>query len=290
MGLVFADLHTHSSASDGILTPEQVVKAAKEAGLSALALTDHDTIGGLSQASIAALSEKIRFVPGIELSCSFPEEDVSIHLLGLFVDPSSKTLQELLTTQRNGRYRRALKILDLLENLGIDISALRKVFLAEKEKPLGRPHVARFLLETGVIKTFQEAFDRFLRRGAPAYVPKDVLLPEEGIKAIKAAGGLAFIAHPCLIQEWDLVWEKIRALPIDGLEVYYWERNANQEERFKNIARENGLLICGGSDFHGVSGTSDRKLGSAGLNEEDFFTLVEFAKSRNDRSGGKDRS
>ncbi len=278
---VFADLHTHSTASDGILSPEELVTIAENTGLEVLGLTDHDTIDGINPAIEFAKGKKVRIIPGIELSCSWEAGDISVHVIGLFFDHEGKSLRNLLEGQRKGRFRRALRILDLLEGLDITVEPLRKRFLAsEYEKPLGRPHIARYLFESGAVRDFQAAFNQYLRKGAPAYVPKPVLLPEDGISAIHEAGGLAFIAHPGLISEWDEVWDQIRRLSLDGIEVYYSEHENPQTEFFANIARDCGYLISGGSDFHGVMDKSAKRLGGSGIDKKMFDTL-ELAAQRN---------
>ena len=276
MTSVYADLHVHSSASDGVLSPVDLVKASKNAGLSVVGITDHDTVKGVAEALAAGAEQGIQVVPGIELSCAWPDFDIPLHVVGLFMDHTSKTLVELLETQRRSRYSRALKILELLENLGIEVTPLRNSFLADPEKLLGRPHIARYLVEIGAVSEFQEAFGKYLKRGAPAHVPKDHLVPETGIKAIHEAGGLAIIAHPGLTVEWEKLWSRISGLPWDGIEVYYSEHSPDQVEYFLNLARSRQLLVSGGSDYHGEYGKHASRLGLFGL-ERQSFELLEAA-------------
>lgn len=155
---VFADLHVHTTASDGVLSPSQLVEKASKTGLSAVGITDHDTVTGIAQAIKAAENLEIRVVPGIELSCGWPGKDVSLHVLGLFIDYNNLKLISLLNHQRNQRHVRVLKMLDLLEKIGIQVKPLREEFESQTEKVLGRPHIARYLVETGVSVDFQEAF------------------------------------------------------------------------------------------------------------------------------------
>ena len=277
---VFADLHVHTTASDGALSPSELVEKASKTGLSAVGITDHDTITGIAQAVEAAENLEIRVVPGIELSCGWPDKDVSLHVLGLFIDYANVKLISLLNRQRDQRHVRALKMLDLLEKIGIQVKPLREEFESQTEKVLGRPHIARYLVETGVSVDFQEAFEQFLARGKPGYVPKEHLSPESGIAAIQEAGGIAAIAHPGLNKHWEEVWAKVSDFQWDGIEVYYPEHSPQQIEFFKQLAAQRGLLETGGSDFHGEYGKHCNRLGRCGLEMPGFEKLSRFSSDR----------
>ncbi|MBI3038230.1 PHP domain-containing protein [bacterium] len=277
---IFADLHTHTNASDGTLSPEELVKSACNAGLSAVAITDHDTLNGIPPALKVASSFEIQVVPGIELSCGWSENEGSVHVLGLFLDHESSQLNSILIERKEKRRVRAFKILDLLESLGIDVYPLRNAFSMEKEKALGRPHIARYLVEINKTPDFQSAFERYLVRGAPAYVPKPNLMPMEAIEVIKNSGGLAIVAHPGLFKDWKLVWEKIGNFPWDGLEVYYSEHNPNQISFFKTLVRERNWLFTGGSDFHGNENDKSKTLGEQGIEKNQFDFLLRKALQR----------
>ncbi|NLI78670.1 MAG: PHP domain-containing protein [Candidatus Riflebacteria bacterium] len=277
---VFADLHVHSTASDGLLSPRELLARAREAGVSVLGLTDHDTLRGVPEGLSAAEETGVRLIPGIELSCGWPTSDVSLHVVGLFVDHRAPALIDLLDRQQKLRHVRALKILDRLAELHIDVEPLRQRFQAESDRVLGRPHVARFLQEIGVVKEFQEAFHRYLARGRPAYVQKEHVLPEEGITAIQGAGGLAIIAHPGLHPHWKQVWAEVDSLPWDGLEVYYSEHTPQHIEFFSRIARDRGLAFSGGSDYHGEYGKHTNRLGLYGIGEDLFRDLEHRASER----------
>jgi hypothetical protein len=281
---IFADLHCHSTASDGVLSPTELTLAARQTGISAFALTDHDTLKGIPEARAASVRVGLEFVPGIELSCGWPDTDVSLHVVGLFLDETSSVLTELLARQQASRFRRALKMLDLLAGLGIDMQSLREQFDREGDRVLGRPHLARYLVEKGVVGDFQEAFSRFLQRGAPAYVPKDHLPPETAVDLIQRSGGGAFIAHPGLVCHWDEMWNKVRHLPWDGLEVYYSEHSPEQVAFFRGLAGTRGFLSTGGSDYHGEYGKHASRLGLFGLDEPGFREL----KAGIDRHRGRD--
>ena len=275
--IVYADLHTHSTASDGTMTPTELIKKAKEIGLSAIAITDHDTISGLEEAYKVSSTENIIVVPGIEISCGWEDRNASVHVLGLFIDRKCKTLVDMLEEQRISRFHRAFKILDLLEKEGIDVKELRDEFKATPEKVLGRPHIARYLVKKGVVSEMQQAFEKYLLNGRPAYVPKQKVDPEYGIKLIHEAGGLAVLAHPGLISEFDEVWKRLEKLNWDGLEVYYSEHSNTTIKKFQNLADSKNLLASGGSDYHGENGKHVGRLGTAGLSKEQFKKLVEKA-------------
>jgi len=271
---IFADLHTHSTASDGLLTPAQLMESAREKGLAVLGITDHDTVAGLAEARHAAEKNGVRLVPGIELSCGWKGRDTSVHVLGLYIDENASDLQKLLNEQREQRYHRALKMVNQLAVIGLDVAELRQRFEQSPEKVLGRPHIARYLQERGYVKDFQGAFERYLSRGKPGYVAKDHVLPEIGIDVIHAAGGIAVIAHPGLTSDWADVWKCISGLPWDGIETYYSEHTPSDVKRFAELASQHNLLSTGGSDYHGEYGKHADRLGNYGLTQELYYDLV----------------
>ncbi|MFZ2956056.1 MAG: PHP domain-containing protein [Candidatus Ozemobacteraceae bacterium] len=280
---VFADLHIHSTASDGVLSPTDLMRRCHEAGLGAVALTDHDTIDGLAEAKEAAAVLGLELVPGIELSCGWGDTDFSLHVLGLFVDPGAACFTKKLAEQQKSRHVRAMKILDLLEGIGIPVDPLRAQFRRDTEKVLGRPHIARYLLDIGVITDFQQAFERYLKRGGPAYVQKLHVLPEEGIEIIHRAGGMAFIAHPGLKTDWPALWKRIQDLPWDGVEAEYSEHTPEQILMFRQLASVQHWQVSGGSDYHGEYGKHVNRLGGAGLTEDAYRSLVCSARDVRER-------
>lgn len=277
---IFADLHVHSTASDGVFSPAEIVRQAAEIGLEAIALTDHDTLAGVPEARLAAANAGIELVAGIELSCGWPGKDVSLHVVGLFLDETSESLVRLLDDQKKHRFHRAMEIIDRLQHLGFPMDPLRERFAASTEKVLGRPHVARYLVEIGAIPDFQQAFEQYLRRGRPAYVQKKHVLPEDGIAAIHGAGGMAFIAHPGLISDWSAVWGLIKHHPWDGVEAHYSEHTPEQFDFFRRLAAENGWLMSGGSDYHGDYGKHASRFGLFGLDRSGFARLSAGAAER----------
>lgn len=270
-----ADLHFHSSASDGVESPAALVGRAVAAGLSVAALTDHDTVGGLGAFESAAAGTGLVAAGGTELSVDEGGEDV--HLLGLFVDPTEPDLASRLAFVREVRTRRGEMIVELLNGLGVtlDLEAIR----AEVgEGAFGRPHVARALVAAGVVGSVPEAFERFLGEGAPAWVPKAKWGLGEAIGAVRRAGGLAVLAHPVWYEDPRGLVRKGRDLGLDGIEVYHPDHGGREEE-FLREARDLGLLVTAGSDFH-AEADGMRTLGACRLAEPLWERVAEAAAAR----------
>jgi len=246
------DLHTHPPISDGTYTPTELMRAAKAAGLSAIALTDHDTFAGLPEARAEARAQGIELVPGCELSLEFA--GLPTHMLALFVDERPGHLSATLDRVRTARTHRNELMLHKLAKVGVH---LRQADVEAKATGVvGRPHMAQAMLEAGVVKTFEEAFDRFLGRHGMAYVPKEKLGPAEAIKAVHDDGGLAVLAHPYLLTErmphLEALVTQLKDQGLDGIEVYYTEHNDRFTAQLEALAGRMGLLMSGGSDFHGA--------------------------------------
>jgi hypothetical protein len=246
------DLHTHSTASDGTLRPAELMRAAKEAGLSAIALTDHDTFDGLPEAREEAQRLGVELVPGCELSLDYA--GLPTHLLALFVDERPGKVVGELTRVRQARALRNETMLEKLKAVGVHLR--REDVERHASGVVGRPHMAQAMLEAGVVRSFEEAFARFLGAGGLAYVPKAKLTPQEAIRAIHADGGLAVLAHPYLLSQQPRQIESILAelagVGLDGVEVYYTEHSDKYTALVSGLARNLGLLESGGSDFHGA--------------------------------------
>jgi 3',5'-nucleoside bisphosphate phosphatase len=236
----FCDLHLHTFHSDGLDAPEAVVARAIKLKLSALAITDHDTLSGVEAARNAAEQSGLGFLSGVEVSASFGGKEVHVVGLGISTEPSA--LRERLEWLCRERAVRAEHILARLERLGIPLE------LEGGIRNIGRLHIA---LTAGITRTAQEGFDRFLNPGMPAYVPKATLPLEEALPLIREAGGLSFLAHPGLNQHTRSSLHELLKLPFDGLEVYHVSHNRASTSRFLRLARERGLLVSGGSDCHG---------------------------------------
>jgi len=243
---VHLDLHLHTTCSDGSKPPEAVVALARRAGLHAIAVTDHDTTAGVGPAQAAGAAEGVLVIPGIELSCEL--DGAELHLLGYGVDPADPGLR--LLTERRSRMRRERigLILERLRSLGVTISA-DDVRVPESNVSVGRPHVAEALIRLGVVRSFQEAFTRFLRDGGPAAVPSRGPAAADGIAAVAAAGGVSVWAHPAL-EDADR-FARLRDLGLDGVETLRPALNPAASSALEVAAREAGLLVSGGSDWHG---------------------------------------
>lgn len=241
------DLHTHSTASDGEHTPAELVRLAIERDLTALALTDHDSVAGLDAALEAARGTSLQVIPGVELSCDVPQAEV--HVLGYFIDWHAPHFQSMLVKFRDGRYGRAEKMVKKLAALDAPISFDRVKELAG-DASIGRPHVAQALLEAGHITTLVEAFDKYIGRNGPAYVERFRLTPEDAVMLILQAGGVPVLAHP---REVTHFVEPLVKAGLIGLEVYYGLYDDTTISELARLAKQYGLLATGGSDFHGLN-------------------------------------
>lgn len=251
----FVDLHTHSTASDGTLAPEGVIEAAERCGLTALALTDHDTIDGVPAAREAGERLGIRVIAGVELSAF--QEDNEIHLLAMHVTHIA-SLETRLTGLRTGRYTRAQKIVEKLNTLGIPLT-LDEVLLQSNGGAVGRPHVARALIARGFVHDFREAFTRYLGTAGTAFVARERLSIEDAISIAHEAGALAIWAHPSDGGRRERL-EPLVAAGLDGLEVRHPSHSAEDVKRLQALADFFGLVPSGGSDWHGAP-DGPRRLG-----------------------------
>lgn len=266
------ELHCHSTASDGRLTPTDLLKLAHQRDIGVLALTDHDTIAGHEEAAKTAESLGIRFIPGIEIS-ALSDEGKEVHILGYGVRPSDDATRNTLLSLRDVRVSRAKSILSKLAALGIQVPFERVQALAG-DGMIGRPHIARALLELGAVKTIQEAFDRYLAEGEIAFVPHDGLTPEQAVALIHTAHGAAVVAHPMLYRgKLDILLTSLFAAGVDGLEAIYPLHTPEQTQDLQRIATNQQLLVTGGSDFHGIVGDAEVSLGSVALPDEAISTL-----------------
>ena len=243
----YADLHIHSTYSDGTFTPEEIVLRAKSLGFSAISITDHDTIEGIEETIHYGKIHNIEVIPGIEFSTRSKKGHQ--HILGYFIDYKNSRFRKILNTLRKKREERIYKIIKKLQKLKIDISPddIKNI-----NGSFGRPHIATILLKKGYVSSISEAFDKFLIRGKPAYEPKFKFSAAEVIEIIKRFKGVAIIAHPCqLYYQQDII--KLIYLDADGIEVFYPEHSQKQIEYYLKLAKIYDLLITGGSDCHGYA-------------------------------------
>lgn len=259
----FADLHTHTTASDGLLTPTQLVVQALEAGLRAVGITDHDTTDGLEEAITAGMQLGVRVVPGIELNTQVDDEE--IHILGYYIHYDLPWLQEMLADIRHARWTRTKKMVENLRRMyNFDIT-FEEVQSEVTEGAAGRPHIARVLVKKGIVKDVTEAFEKYIGTECPAYEPRYHLPLEKGIKVIKDAGGVPVLAHPGLLKDQKYAMLAIE-LGVQGIEAVHSKHTPEQCKRYEDLARKHGLIVTGGSDFHGEKGDNMPQLGDIRMN------------------------
>lgn len=246
------ELHCHTTASDGTLSPEALVEHAAELGVTHLAITDHDTTKGSLLAAPLCHERGIVLIPAIELSSTY--EGQSMDLLGYGIDCGDPALRDALDAMVGRRRMRIPMMIERLRREGVDVEA-DEIYALAPDGVVGRPHVAQALVDRGVVANVAEAFEKYLARGRVGYVPKENLTPEEAIGLIEAAGGLAVLAHPRYLKlgevEFDAMLDRLIGAGLAGIEVHYSQHMEGDVERFGRIAQERGLLATGGSDFHG---------------------------------------
>ncbi len=274
------DLHIHSTFSDGNFTPEEIVNHAKNAGLAAISITDHDNTDGTPSAITAGKELGVEVVPGVELSVE-PEspQDEEIHILGYYVDWKDESFQQKLRHFRKARRERAHHILENLARLGIKIDP-QQLFEVAGKGSVGRMHVAKVLRDEGFVNYVQEAFDLYLAYGKPAYVPKLRLSSQEAITLISGIGGISVIAHPIYGGSSREIIQKLKSLGLDGIEVYYPNHKPEDVKKFGSWANEFGLLVTGGSDCHGGTVNGEVLMGNLGLGYDLLARLKEYKKTK----------
>jgi 3',5'-nucleoside bisphosphate phosphatase len=246
------DLHTHSTASDGTLSPAALVDYALTKGLEALAITDHDTVEGLAEASAEAARTGFEVVPGVEISAQYPQG--TLHILGYYIDFNNTAFLAQLSVLQDARAERNPKIVAKLQSLGLDIT-FEEIEHVAGTGLVGRPHFAQVLVNKGYVKDAQQAFDRYLKKGSPAYEEKFRFPVNDAIRMIVQAGGIPVLGHPVTLNCSNLQLEAEiaawKGMGLQGLEVYYPEHDAVQTRLYAELARRHDLVATGGSDFHG---------------------------------------
>jgi len=272
-----ADLHVHTTASDGTATSEEIMKEAQRIGLAAVGITDHDNMDEIIPAGRKAGRYQVEIVPGIEFSTEW--QDKEIHILGYYLDFSEKWFQEKLQKLQTARFTRAESIVAKLNILGFTISFKRVLALAGNGS-IGRPHIAQALIEKGYVRSVEEAFTRLIGRGALAYVPRVKVTPEEAVGIILNAGGVPVIAHVGVPPADDLI-KTLVLRGLKGLEVYYPEHDQMTVNHYLKIAARYHLIVTGGSDFHGFN--QDRA--SLGTCQVDYGVVQELKRLRIKKEG-----
>jgi predicted metal-dependent phosphoesterase TrpH len=264
-----ADLHTHSTASDGTEDPQTVVDLAYQAGLSAIAIADHDTIDGFTRLT-ADSPLPVRVVPAIEMSANVG--DAEVHILGYFIDPASGYLAEQLAQLQRQRLRRIERFCDRLTAIGLPLT-VDDVLSFATGNSIGRPHIARALIARGYVESVGDAFDRYLAGGRPGFVPRDDMTPERAIEIIHGAGGVASLAHPFTTGDPVQTVERLHPAGLDGMEVEYGAYAEQDRAVLRSLAASAGLIATGGSDFHGREHRSDVPLGSGSVSLDTVAAL-----------------
>jgi len=277
------DLHTHSTASDGTLSPTELILEAKKLGLKAIALTDHDTTQGLEEACQASQKEDVEFIPGCELSVQFKG---MTHILGLWINQKAPVLNKAFLFLQEKRKERNLKIIEKLNQLGIELTYAE---VQEKAKgTVGRPHIAQVLTQKKVTRSVQEAFEVFLNNQGKAYVPKEKFSPEQAIELLKQEQATVILAHPFSLNLSVLKLEKaliyLKELGLDGIEAFYSEHSPALTQTYLHLAQKLDLQVSGGSDFHGQN-KPHIKLGSGKNNLNLSYTLVQRLKEYRAKQG-----
>jgi predicted metal-dependent phosphoesterase TrpH len=254
------DLHIHSTASDGALSPEEVVGESVRRGLSVIALTDHDTVNGVAPALAAAEAfPGLRVVPGVELSTDVAQGEV--HILGYFIDYSDGELLARLERMRNSRRERAQEMIARLGDLGVNIDWSRVQEIAG-EGSVGRPHLAQAMVEGGYVGSLKEAFDSYIGRGGPAYVERRKLTPAAAVELILRVRGLPVLAHPLTVADPETLVIELKSAGLIGIEVYYKDYSAADVGKLLSLAESHQLAVTGGSDYHGLDTESEAGIGS----------------------------
>jgi predicted metal-dependent phosphoesterase TrpH len=271
------DLHSHTTASDGQHPPATLLEMAARAGVTALAVTDHDTVAAIGEARRAAEAHGIELVPGIELSAFLSGRE--IHVLGHFVNPLDADLGGFAEMLRKERRMRMDQMVAKMRGLGYPVT-IDEVLALAQDAQLGRPHLARVLVEKRICTSVKEGFDRFLGDGKPAWVDRYRLPAVEAITLIHDAGGTATLAHPGTSRVNEHEIKQLREVGLDGLEVHHSDHVPSLREKLQRVARELGLVETAGSDFHGEAIAPNRHLGTAGMARDQFEELRKRSSAR----------
>lgn len=284
---MFVDLHLHTTYSDGSYTPQKLVKKAKDLGYSAIAITDHDTIAGIKKSLTAGQKFQLEVIPGVEFNTLI--DDKEVHILGYFIDYQNRELINLLQKINKERRERIKKMINLLKDiydLNITLDEIKEI---SANNILGRGHIARLLTKKGYVKNWEKVFDKYIGKGQPAYVKRTKITPFKAIDIIKKSNGIPVIAHPGLINDNNTV-QQIINYGIEGIEVYYLEHTEEEIKYYRELAKENSLLITGGSDCHGPKNKDGLRLGKIRLDYSHLEKLKNYKTLIDDHSYKKDLS
>lgn len=271
---LYADMHTHTTCSDGILSVEQLLERVETLGLQALSITDHDTMIAHDEIERLGYNGPVEIVPGIEVSCTSHGREV--HLLGYWMDRKHPGVQQYTTFFRADRERRAIEMVQRLQRLHVPIT-FEEVQEEAGVAPITRPHIAAVMVRRGVVRNIQEAFDKYLDTSSPGYVPRSPMTMTDAVTMIHDAGGIAIVAHPSgAFKEARLLLELV-STGIDGIEVYHPSHWYETREFYRLFCKQQGLVVGGGSDFHGSRDYDEKNLGHVGLPKDLYLSLRERA-------------
>ncbi len=272
------DLHIHSTASDGRLSPAEVVGKSVAAGLTVIALADHDTVDSIVPALEAAKTfPRLEVIPAVEISTDVPRGDV--HILGYFIDYTHPELTATLASLRSSRRERARAMIVKLKRLGIQIEWQRVQQIAGSST-IGRPHIAQAMLEKGYISSIREAFTKYISWDGPAYVTRQKITPVEAVALIIKANGLPVLGHPSYVHDLDMMITELKAAGLVGMEVYYKDYTEEERNGLGRLARKHNLIATGGSDYHGLDDSTEIMIGGANVPQESVEQLIARAEQR----------
>ena len=273
MSILVYDLHVHTNYSDGLSSPSEVVKNAINRKINGIAITDHDSIDGIEEAINESKKENnIEIIPGIELGCIYKDEEV--HILGLFIDYKDEEIIYQTKKLKEGRITRGIEMVKLINALGMDLT-IEDVQEFSRDNYIGRPHVARALVKKNYVSNLQEAFNRYLERGKPAYAERYTLSIEDAIMLIERLGGISSLAHPGLLKNTAII-DYCISKGINGLECVHSKHTKLQTKSFRKIAKKNKLLVTGGSDCHGELTNGELLLGQFHIDEIEMDKIKEM--------------
>jgi predicted metal-dependent phosphoesterase TrpH len=250
-----ADFHLHSTCSDGILSPSALVELAAEQGVTLMSLTDHDSTEGIAEAIATCKERGVTLIPGSEISTDIENDEV--HILGHFLDPADRRLQDFLLRNREGRFDRGRRMVERLNAIGVAVSWDRVQEIAG-EAAIGRPHIAQALVEQGHVATVAEAFDRYIGRNGPAYAERIKLTPQQAVEFIVSVGGIATLAHPQFTISTREILPELVVAGLNGIEVYYKDLEQEAVDGYLELARQYDLIPMGGTDYHGLNNPGER--------------------------------
>ncbi|MHB1457914.1 MAG: PHP domain-containing protein [Armatimonadota bacterium] len=253
-----ADLHVHTTASDGTATPTQVVEMAAKIGLGAIGIADHDTMGGIRESLNAGIQNNIVVVPAVEINTDFGKHE--LHILGYFIDPDSTYLHEKLDYLRSERMTRGIRIVERLNQIGLKISMDRVNEIADGAV-IGRPHIGRAIVEAGYAGSLNSAFGKYLVQGTPGFIDRYKLTPVDAIQIVRASHGVPIMAHPAKTHDDEIISELVAA-GLQGFEAYHTDHTSQQRRRYIKMAKKYNLLVTGGSDYHGPDNMKDIEIGN----------------------------